>query len=161
MKGVKIRVPQAPMNIKLFQAFGAKPIALPFTEALGGLRSGAIDAQENPLDNVIDFKLWELQKYVAMTEHQRQAIIVVVSEKAYQKLPDDIKQAMQNAAKVAQAHAYSRYKEEEKEYKKKIEEKGMTFTYPDQGEFRKAASTTLQDAPPNLKELIKIVKELE
>lgn len=161
LKGQKIRVPEAPANVALFQALGAKVTALAFQDVVPGLQAGVIDGQENPLDLIYDTGLYEVQKYIAMTEHQRQVIFVLVSEKAYQALPAEYKAIINEAAKVAQESGYRRFKAQEKELKAQLEAKGMTFTYPDQAEFRAAAANSYKVLNPKIRELIKVVQEID
>lgn len=161
MKGMKIRVPQGPSNLALFQALGANPVALPFPEIVPGIEAGILDGQENPLDLVWDFKLFDVQTHVAVTEHQRQAVIFVVSERSYQKLSDETKKILHEAADIAMANQLKRFREESPQLKARLEKEGMTFTYPNQAEFRAAVRGAFDHAHPSVKELIDIVNAIE
>lgn len=161
LAGLTIRVPEAPANVRLFERLGAKVTTLPFSEVIPALQTGVIDAQENPLDLLVDFKVWEVQKYVAETEHQRQAIFFVVAERAYQQLSDDIKEIMYKAAKIAQQNEYERFKEQQKEWKSILEENGMIFTYPDQSKFCEAVRDAFDDFGEPLVSLIQMVRETD
>jgi tripartite ATP-independent transporter DctP family solute receptor len=161
LKGLKIRVPQAPANVALFQALGAQPITLPWMDVIPSLQAGVIDAHENPLDLIYDYKFWEVQKYIAMTEHQRQVIFVLISEQEYQKLPEEYKAVINKASSAVQESAYENFKIQEKELKELVEAEGMIFTYPDQEEFRKAAKSSYDKLKPEVQDLIKIAQEIE
>src|SRR5712675_1298846 len=67
--GMKIRVPPGQMMLDTFAAFGARPVTTPANKIYDSLKSGVVDAQENPLAILDGFKLYELVKYVSLTNH--------------------------------------------------------------------------------------------
>ena len=69
LKGVKIRLPVAPLFIALFQHLGASPTPINFGEVYSALQTGLVDGQENPLILIDTAKLYEVQKYCSMTNH--------------------------------------------------------------------------------------------
>lgn len=68
IKGVKIRVTN-PLRAKVFEAFGALPAPLSFSELYGALRQGVFEAQENPIPTIWGSKLYEVQKTINLTGH--------------------------------------------------------------------------------------------
>ena len=64
LKGVKIRLPVAPLFIALFQHLGASPTPINFGEVYSALQTGLVDGQENPLILIDTAKLYEVQKYL-------------------------------------------------------------------------------------------------
>ena len=69
LAGMKIRVPPGQLIFDTFQAFGAEPVIIPAYQLYDGLATGRVAAQENPLAVLEGFKLYELVKYVSMTNH--------------------------------------------------------------------------------------------
>src|SRR5271157_1640895 len=69
LKGFKIRVPISPLWTSMFQAFGASPISINFSEVYSALQTKIAEGQENPLSLIEIAKLYEVQKYVSMTSH--------------------------------------------------------------------------------------------
>ena len=69
LQGVKIRVPPSAMWTSLFKGLGASPTTINANELYSSLQTKIVDAQENPLAVVSTFKLYEVQKYVSMTNH--------------------------------------------------------------------------------------------
>jgi TRAP-type C4-dicarboxylate transport system substrate-binding protein len=67
--GMKIRVPPGQMIFDTFAAFGAEPVTTPANAIYGALKSGHVAAQENPIAILDGFRLYELLKYVSMTNH--------------------------------------------------------------------------------------------
>ena len=69
LENFKIRVPVSPLWTSMFTAFGSAPTSINFSEVYTALQTGVVDGQENPLAILSNFKLWEVQKYVSMTNH--------------------------------------------------------------------------------------------
>ena len=84
--GLKLRVIPNAINVDWVKALGANPTPLPFTEVYSALEQGAIDAQENPVSVIAANKFWEVQKYVALTNHQYNPQSVIFSKKVWDSL---------------------------------------------------------------------------
>lgn len=69
LKGIKLRVPPGIWRTRMFQAYGANPSPMQFSELFVALQTGVMDGQENPLTNIWSAKLHEVQKYLSMTNH--------------------------------------------------------------------------------------------
>ena len=97
LKGVKIRLPVAPYLIALFKALGASPTPINFGEVYSALQTGLVDGQENPLILIDTAKLYEVQKYCSMTNHVWACIHYSFSNPYWNKLPNDLKDAVGQA----------------------------------------------------------------
>ncbi|WP_181705596.1 TRAP transporter substrate-binding protein [Chthonobacter rhizosphaerae] len=69
LAGLKIRVPESPVSVATFKALGANPIPIPFAELVPKMKAGEVDAQENPITNIIAAKLEGMQTHVSLTGH--------------------------------------------------------------------------------------------
>jgi TRAP-type C4-dicarboxylate transport system substrate-binding protein len=87
---IKIRVPAGQMIFDTFQAFGAQPVTIAANGIYDGLKSGKVDAQENPLAILEGFKLYELIKYVSMTNHMWSGFNQMAHLPTWRSLPPDI-----------------------------------------------------------------------
>ena len=67
--GLKIRVPVAPLFLSCFEALGAAPASINFDEVYSSLQTRLIDGEENDLLVIDTAKLYEVQKYCAVTGH--------------------------------------------------------------------------------------------
>ena len=87
MKGLKIRVPDAPAYIAFPQVrCGANPTPIAFAEVYLALQNGTVDAQENPLPTIEAKKFYEVQKNISLTGHIVDALLTVVSGQTWGKL---------------------------------------------------------------------------
>ena len=69
LDGLKLRTPIAPSLISMFRALKAAPVGMQFGDVYSALQTHIVDGQENPLSQVEAGKLYEVQKYVSMTNH--------------------------------------------------------------------------------------------
>ncbi len=90
LKGFKIRVPVSPLWTSLFQAFGASPTSINFSEVYSALQTKVVEGQENPLAIIDIAKLYEVQKYCSMTNHMWDGQWVLANNKKWAALPKDI-----------------------------------------------------------------------
>jgi TRAP-type transport system periplasmic protein len=84
--GLKLRVIPNPINVAWVKALGANPTPMPFPEVYAGLEQKAIDGQENPVSVIAANKFWEVQKFMALTNHQYNPQSVVFSKKVWDGL---------------------------------------------------------------------------
>ncbi len=114
LEGLKLRVIPNPINIEWVKALGANPTPLPFPEVYGALEQKAIDGQENPISVIAANKFWEVQKHMAITNHQYNPQSVIMSKKVWDALSaadrkiideaaDEAAQAQRTAARAAVA----------------------------------------------------------
>ena len=96
--GLKLRVIPNAINIDWVSALGANPTPLPFPELYSALEQHAVDGQENPVATIQGAKLYEVQKYMTLTNHQYNPQSVVISKKFWDTLSPAEHKAVQDAA---------------------------------------------------------------
>jgi len=79
------------MMLDTFGAFGAQPVTTPANKIYDSLKSGVVEAQENPLAILDGFKLYELVKYVSLTNHMWSGFNAMAHPATWNALPDDIR----------------------------------------------------------------------
>ncbi len=101
IKGLKVRVMNAPVYLDTFKQLGASPVGIPFPEIYNALQTGVIDAQENPILTSVLMKFTELTKNVTITNHCLTECIIIVSPDYWETLSPEDQQIFKEAAKVA------------------------------------------------------------
>ena len=111
MEGLKLRVMPSPVFQELVASLGASPTPISFGELYGALKNKAVDGQNNALSLVDLFKYYQVQKYVTVDNHVYAVSAMVINDKFYQSLPDDLKKVIDDAQKLALAvnRGVSRY----------------------------------------------------
>jgi tripartite ATP-independent transporter DctP family solute receptor len=92
LRGLKLRVPAAPMLSTLFAALGASPTPINFNEVYSALQTKLVEGQENPLAIISTARLYEVQKYCSTTNHVWDAYWILGNKKAVERLPKDIQE---------------------------------------------------------------------
>ncbi|RPE66573.1 tripartite ATP-independent transporter DctP family solute receptor [Pacificibacter maritimus] len=139
LDGMKMRVPNVPLFVDVWQALGASPTPMAFSEVFTSLQSGVIDGQENPLALIRSANFNEVQGYVNQTEHVRSWIYLTIAESTWAKLSAEDQSAVMEAAATAQAYERDLLLESLANDQAYLEEKGMTFVDVDGAAFQAAA----------------------
>lgn len=140
MKGLKMRVPPDATLVDIMKSLGAESQQIKFAELYVALQQGVVDGQENPLVNIHASKLYEVQKHLALTNHQFQMTPLLMSKRSWDRLSDADKKAVQEAA--AEATALQRRLSQEADDKLLVElkAKGVQVTTPDKSAFARATA---------------------
>lgn len=96
--GLKLRVIPNAINVDWVKALGANPTPLAFPEVYAALEQKAIDGQENPLNVILANKFAEVQKHLAITNHQYNPQSIIFSKKVWDTLSADQRKVLQDAA---------------------------------------------------------------
>lgn len=152
LNGLKLRVPNVPLFVDVWKSLGASPTPMAFSEVFTSLQNGTIDAQENPLALIKSANFNEVQKFVNKTEHVRSWIYLVISEMTWNKLSDEDKEAVMEAAARTQAYERELFLADEQQLVADLEEKGMTFVEVDNEAFAaKAKDAVLANVNDEIK----------
>ena len=145
-----LRTSESTVTIAAFEALGAKPISMPFSEVYEALKNKTVEGQENTLANIYDERFYEVQDYVMETGHTRGWAYFAISEARFSSFPEEIQIAIEEAAAEAIAYEHELFLERETLLPQWLEEKGMEFVKVDQKAFQKIAEEkligTLSDA---------------
>ncbi|HCD71762.1 TRAP transporter substrate-binding protein [Thermovirga lienii] len=139
VKGLKIRLMQNPIYVDAFKALGANAVPMAWTEALTVLQQKTIDGQENPLNVIVAFKLYESQKYLSLTRHAYAPNVIMMSMKTWKKLTPEQQAIIQEAATEASKANRQYDNDKAAEWLAFLKEQGMEVVEkPDLEAFRKA-----------------------
>ena len=100
LRGLKIRTMEIPAHIDFFRSVGANPTPMSSGELYAALMQGTVDAQERPVEMIYDGKFYEVQKYASKTRHCYSATVVLASKAFLDKLPEDLREVVESAARV-------------------------------------------------------------
>ena len=155
LNGLKLRVPNVPLFVKTWEALGAAPTPMAFSEVFTSLQNGTIDAQENPLALIASANFNEVQKFVNKTEHVRSWIYLTISELSWGKLSPEDQEAVMQAAATAQSSERELFTTDEDRLARELQDKGMTFVDSDQEAFAaKAKEAVLANVGEDIKPIV-------
>lgn len=124
-KGLKIRTMQAPMHVENFAKLGANPTPVPWSELYLSMQQKIVDGQENPLANIWDLNMYEVQKYTSLTCHIYDAMPLVTNLKWFNKLSPEYQKIITVGAILGQNYSRFVNAEREEAIKEKLAQKGM------------------------------------
>jgi tripartite ATP-independent transporter DctP family solute receptor len=159
-KGLKIRVQNNPIEVKVWKAFGAIPTPMNFGEVYQALQSGVIDAAENGLAVIESNKHYEAAKYVSQTEHQRNLSTLYINEKKLASLPPDLQKIVVEAGREAAVHERKKDAEFVAAAAGRLKEKGAILTAPDKAKFIALIAASQDEVAKELKvtDLLEIIR---
>jgi tripartite ATP-independent transporter DctP family solute receptor len=138
MKGLNIRTPPSQIVMETMSTLGANPKPYDFPKLKQALKDGLFDSQENPIPVIYNNKLYDEQKYLAITNHSYDAMPLVIRKKLWDSFDAASQKILLDAAKKAQNLDRNLVKAQTESYVVKLKEAGMTITTPNLKEFAKA-----------------------
>src|SRR5712691_11652863 len=146
MKGMKLRVPPAPLYLMLAKSVGANATPIAFAEVYLALQQGTVDGQENPLPTIMAKKFYEVQSHVMLTGHIIESLLTITGSHVWSKLSDDEKKVFDEVLVQAAAKSSDQIRESEQKIADELRKLGKTVVQVDREAFRKAAVPLHNDA---------------
>lgn len=125
IKGLKIRVIQSPIYVDFFRALGANPVAMPFSELYTAMETRTVDALENPISNVDINKFYEVSKYLSITNHMYNPMLVLFSKKIWDGFSADERKLLSSAAEEAKVYQRKVSRDQDAESLAKVRKAGL------------------------------------
>ena len=136
-KGLKLRTPNNALFVALFQALGANPTPMAFSEVYNALQLKVIDGQENPVEVPFNNRFYEVQGYLNITQHVADSFILALSKRAWDGIPVQYRDKVQQGAlEMVKQHDAKEIAEEDKIIKE-LAGKGMKAVHFAEGEKAK------------------------
>ena len=135
---LKIRVPEAETFLETFRLIGANPVAVPWGETYLAVQNDVVDGLEGVPEVLVNFKMYEVGKNVARTNHILATLQLLISEQVYSDLSDEQKAIVQEAATEAWNAQRDAAQRQNEEAEAELQELGVTLTSPDLEPFRAA-----------------------
>jgi tripartite ATP-independent transporter DctP family solute receptor len=142
LKGLKIRVPPAPILTSLFAALGAGPSPINFSELYSALQTKIVEGQENPLAIIATTRLYEVQKYCSLTGHVWDGYWILGNRRAWGALPEDLRKIVTDELNKSVLQEREDVAKLSQSLQQDLTGKGITFNDVDRGQFRDALRHT-------------------
>lgn len=159
ISGMKIRTPPDQMTIDIFQALGAVPAPLAFSELPTALQSGVFDGQENPLTNIYSSKIHEITKFITLTGHKYESTPVVAGLGWWSGLDEATQACALEATKTAGETQRKLSLEAEETLRPKMEAEGVTFAEADRDAYIAATAPVYDKYAATYPELVEALKK--
>lgn len=148
MKGIKIRVPDAPAYTAFPKATGANPTPIAFAEVYLALQQGVVDAQENPLTTIQAKKFYEVQSHINLTGHITDSLLAIVGGPLWNRLNDADKKLFTEVLTEAAAGCTAAIEKNEEELVAWFEKQGNTVIKDVDVAAMQKATAAFYDANP-------------
>ena len=125
LQGLKIRVPNNPVMIDTFRAWGCEPTPLAWDETFNALQQKVVDGQENSYVVFASNKFEEVQKYMTELRYKLQIIVMVVNDAWLNRQPADVREAILEAGRFATTHNRQKIMEWESILKPAMQKAGV------------------------------------
>ena len=145
LAGIKLRVPEGKWRVKMFQAYGANPSPMKFSELFTALQTGVMDGQENPFTQIYSAKLQEVQKYLSLSGHVYTPAYLTVGKTKWESLPPDVRKILEDTAKETQAYVYEQAAKDDAELLAKIKAAGVQVNDVDKDAFIAASKPIYEE----------------
>ncbi|WP_417718626.1 TRAP transporter substrate-binding protein [Salipiger sp.] len=149
LAGVKIRAVPFPIYTTAVEGMGAVAVPVDWSEVPTALATGVVQGQENPVNVVLNVKLYEVQSHLMLTGHMSNAEVVVMNEDTWQGMSDTQKDAVREAALLTREKATKAILDNEEAETAKLRELGMTVIGADEGldldAFRSSVNALVQE----------------
>jgi TRAP-type transport system periplasmic protein len=145
LAGIKLRVPGGKWRVKMFQAYGANPSPMKFSELFTALQTGVMDGEENPFTQIYSAKLQEVQKYLSLSGHVYTPAYLTVGMSHWASLPGEVRKVLEDTAKEMQAYVYETAVKDDEELLGKLKQAGMQVNEVDKNAFIAASKPIYDD----------------
>lgn len=125
VKGLKIRTQQNPVHVQAWKLLGTNPVPMPLSELYSALESGAVDAQEHPIEITHSAKFYEVQKHLTLTRHAFTAMPVVLNKAKFDALTPDLQKVLVDTANEAKQFQRNLNKKNEASIIAELRKSGM------------------------------------
>lgn len=163
LQGLKLRVMKSQTAMGLVRAMGGSPTPISWGELYTALQSGVVDGAENNPPSLYTSHHYEVCKYYSLNEHTMVPDVLIVSTVVWNKLTEQEKKWLQQAADESVPSQRKVWAQSEKESLEKVQEAGVVINYPDKAPFAQKVEPMIESyrSKPELYDLIQRIKAVE
>ena len=136
LTGFKIRVPPSPLWVSMFAAFGASPTSINLAETYSALQTRIVEGHENPIALILILRMYEVQKYVSITNHMWDGYWLVANGRLWNRIPDALKEIIAKNIKQATMEERAAIRGLNESARGDLIAKGLVFNTPPSNPFR-------------------------
>lgn len=137
LDGMKIRVQESKTAMQMIEALGASPTPIAWGELYTSLQQGVVDGAENNPPSFYRSRHFEVCKYYSLDEHTMVPDIIIINIGTWNKLPEDVRKMVQEAADESSVYQRKLWKEATVNALEKVQAQGVTVYHPDKTAFRR------------------------
>ena len=137
LAGIKIRVPQSALYVGLFRTLGVLPATLNYADVYPALQTKVVEGMEGPIVGIWNSKMYEVTKFVAMTNHMWDGFWLTINPAFWNKLSQPQRDIITEELGLAAGRMREKIVNGEEQARTNLQGKGMTVTNPDMAAFRK------------------------
>ena len=134
-KGFKLRAPNLEMYLETWKWMKAAPTPIAMTETYTALQQKTVDGQENPMTDSLNYAFDEVCKYWIKTNHVYSSNVIIMDREYFDALPEDIQQAVREAAEYAGVTVSEQQLQKEKEAEQELIDNGCHIIEVDTDQF--------------------------
>lgn len=163
LKGLKIRVMQSPIAIKMVKAMGGSPTPMASGEIYTAIQQGVVDGAENNPPSFYFSRHYEVSKYYTIDEHASIPDVLLISTHVWNDLNEQQQKWLQEAVDESVVFQRKLWAESEKLSMEKAKEEGAVILYPDKAPFVKSVQPLYDELTkdPRINELVNQIKAIE
>lgn len=165
LHGKKIRGIAVPVWMSMLRGMGATPVPITFAELQTALMTGVVIGQENPLNTIQSSKMYEVQKYVMMTNHMYSVLVVFANNAVWEKIPTRDRKIIEHVSQEMAQVSLKWNRQSQKALIKKLKSEGMKFIDKSNGlqvsAFRKAVLKQIHKDFPSWAPWIKRLQSVQ
>ncbi len=162
LAGMKIRVQNSIMSMKMVQAMGGSPTPIPWGELYTSLDQGVVDGAENNSPSFRTSRHYEVCKYYSLDEHTCLPDILVISTRVWRGLAPEQQRILQEAVDESVVYQRKIWAEAEEQDLKTVQDEGVKIIRPDKGPFRESVRPVWDEFKgTEIGELIQQIQEVQ
>jgi TRAP-type C4-dicarboxylate transport system substrate-binding protein len=136
LRGFKMRVPPSPISLAIFQGLGCSPITINSAELYTSLQTHVADGQENALGDILTQKIYQVQKYIAITDHMWVAFWILVNAGYWNSLPADVRKVIADAFEAQALEQRAMNQKLDQTAEVTLRQAGLIINRPDKAAFQ-------------------------
>ncbi|TVQ55927.1 MAG: TRAP transporter substrate-binding protein [Rhodobacteraceae bacterium] len=145
LRGIRLRIPGGEWRARMFQAYGANPTPMSFSDVFTALQTGVIDGQENPYTQIASANFQEVQRYLSITGHVYTPAFVAVDANHFARLDPEVQEILREAARETRAFVHETAERLENELLDVIASAGVAVNEADTAAFVEASGAIYEE----------------